>query len=67
MRLTPQRHLPSERCQELGNDDAPRWRGAASDFRTRRRENLLRRHKHKSRMSPGEGTRTPSHPPEVNV
>lgn len=32
MRLTPQLHLPSERCQELGNDDAPRWKGAASDF-----------------------------------
>lgn len=27
MRLTPQLALPSERCQELGNDDAPRWRG----------------------------------------
>lgn len=27
MRLTLQLALPSERCQELGNDDALQWRG----------------------------------------
>lgn len=61
MRLTPQLALPSERCQELGNDDAPRWRGPlqiSSHTDMKRRPAHKHAATHTRHTSSGESTHT---------